>query len=192
MIKSIIVIDDFYDNPHEIRNYALSQQFDVTGNYPGYRTKPLINKESKTKLTDITQKLWGGIADFPTHVKDVNTYQGSYQWCPSWQKSWVHYDSWNSFACVIYLTPDAPLQCGTALYRHKKTGITHKPENESLCERLLEDGKDYTKWDITARVGNVFNRAVVYPGTAFHASIEYFGSDKDDARLFQTFFFNKK
>ena len=189
MIKSIIVIDDFYDNPHEIRNYALSQQFDVTGNYPGYRTKPLINEEAKTKLTDISKRMWGGTPDFPTHD---DSYQGSYQWCPSWHKSWVHYDSWNSYACVIYLTPDAPLHTGTALYRHKKTGLTHKPENETLCERLLSDGRDYTKWDITDRVGNVFNRAVIYPGTAFHASIEYFGFEKEDARLFQTFFFNKK
>ena len=60
-----------------------------------------------------------------------------------------------------------------------------------MCERLLSDGRDYTKWDITDRVGNVFNRAIVYPGNKFHSSIEYFGFDKYTGRLFQTFFFNK-
>ena len=34
MIKSIIVVDDFYDNPHEKRSFALEQEYNVTGNYP--------------------------------------------------------------------------------------------------------------------------------------------------------------
>jgi len=187
MIKSIIVVDDFYDNPHEKRSFALEQEYNVTGNYPGRRTISLLNDEAVDKLSNITKGVWGGEADFPTHE---GSYQGSYQYCVSWEKSWIHYDNWNTLACVVYLTPDAPLHTGTALYRHKQTGITHKPENKQLCERLLSDGRDYTKWDITDRVGNVFNRAVIYPGTAFHASVEYFGFDLRDARLFQTFFFN--
>ena len=188
MKKSIVVVDDFYDNPNEIRNFALKQNFNITGNYPGHRTESLINDEAKEKLTSIVKGNWGGDVDFPVHE---GSYQGCYQHAVAWEKSWIHYDHWNEYACVIYLTPDAPLHTGTALFRHKATGITEKPDNEDLCERLLSDGRDYTKWDITDRVGNVFNRAIVYPGNKFHSSIEYFGFDKYTGRLFQTFFFNK-
>ena len=43
---------------------------------------------------------------------------------------------------------------------------------------------------MTAMVGNVYNRLVLYRGDMFHRSLEYFGNDKNDGRLFQTFFFN--
>jgi hypothetical protein len=41
-------------------------------------------------------------------------------------------------------------------------------------------------------VGNKYNRAVFYKGDLFHASLDYFGRDLQDGRLFQTFFFNTK
>ena len=188
MKKSIVVVDDFYDNPMTIRNFALNQNFNITGNYPGHRTESLINEEAEEKLSSIVKGTWGDDVDFPRHE---GSYQGCYQHAVAWEKSWIHYDHWNEYACVIYLTPDAPLHTGTALYKHKATGITEKPDNDALCERLLSDGRDYTKWDITDRVGNVFNRAIVYPGNKFHSSLEYFGFDKYTGRLFQTFFFNK-
>ena len=34
-----IIVDDFYTNPYEVREFALSQEFEVRGNYPGYRTE---------------------------------------------------------------------------------------------------------------------------------------------------------
>ena len=35
MRQNIIIVDDFYNNPDQVREFALSQEFDVTGNYPG-------------------------------------------------------------------------------------------------------------------------------------------------------------
>ena len=57
MIKSIIVVDDFYDNPHEKRSFALEQEYNVTGNYPGRRTISLLNDEAVDKLSNITKIL---------------------------------------------------------------------------------------------------------------------------------------
>ena len=34
----LIVIDNFYNNPLETRNYILTQEFSVKGNFPGQRT----------------------------------------------------------------------------------------------------------------------------------------------------------
>ena len=33
-----LIIDGFYENPDEVRQFALSQEFGVKGNYPGQRT----------------------------------------------------------------------------------------------------------------------------------------------------------
>ena len=35
---SIIVVDNFYSNPMEVREFALKQNFSETGTFPGYRT----------------------------------------------------------------------------------------------------------------------------------------------------------
>ncbi len=86
------------------------------------------------------------------------------------------------WAGVLYLTPDAPLSGGTALYRHKASGDRFKVGED-------HESYDYTKWEQVDRVGNVFNRLVLYRGDMFHASLDYFGSTYEDARLIQTFFF---
>ncbi len=61
--------------------------------------------------------------------------------------------------------------------------------------RLLEHNKDivacnYTKWEMVDRVGNVFNRLIMYRADNYHVSLDYFGKDMYDGRLFQVFFFN--
>ena len=47
-----------------------------------------------------------------------------------------------------------------------------------------------SKWEVVDVVANKFNRLVLYRGDLFHSSLDYFGKDKYDGRLFQTFFFN--
>ena len=37
-------------------------------------------------------------------------------------------------------------------------------------------------------IGNVFNRLILYKGTEFHKSNDYFGNDIQDGRLTQVFF----
>ena len=51
-IKSFVV-DGFYENVDEVRNLALSQSFEVTGNYPGNRTKSFATKESRDAIESI-------------------------------------------------------------------------------------------------------------------------------------------
>ena len=56
--------------------------------------------------------------------------------------------------------------------------------------KLNADGNDLSKWHLTDIVSNKFNRVVFYRGDLYHRSLDYFGEDKHDGRLFQTFFFN--
>jgi hypothetical protein len=69
------------------------------------------------------------------------------------------------------------------MYRHKESGEWRSHEN-------LYEGYDYTKWDKVDSIGNKYNRLILYRGDLFHASLDYFGKNLYDGRLFQTFFFD--
>jgi hypothetical protein len=51
------------------------------------------------------------------------------------------------------------------------------------------DGYDMTKWDLVDKIGNRYNRLIIYRGDLYHASLDYFGNNLHNGRLFQTFFF---
>jgi hypothetical protein len=179
MKTNMIVIDEFYNNPNDVRAFALSQEFDVTGNWPGTRTKTFINESTKETIQKILQDVSGNVTDWQAN----DGYTGSFQLTTSMDRSWIHADSYNTWAGVLYLTPDAPLSGGTGIFRYKKTGS------------MTEDGtdlsgvtQDMTKWELVDRVGNVYNRLVLYRGNNYHMSLDYFGKDKEDGRLFQLFF----
>ena len=44
---SLIIVDNFYNNAHEVRKYILTQEFSVRGNYPGQRTVSYATEELK-------------------------------------------------------------------------------------------------------------------------------------------------
>jgi hypothetical protein len=123
-------------------------------------------------------------------------YTGSFQYTVAADRSWIHADSTTDWAALIYLTPDAPLSSGTGIFRHKATGWQHfdyKRENEPGYKEAAPPGsdcQDYTKWEMVDRIGNVFNRCVMYRADNYHVSLDYFGKDMYDGRLFQVFFFN--
>jgi hypothetical protein len=191
MKTDLIITDDFYSNPDETRAWALSQPFDVTGNFPGQRTEPVHHwAELKPAIQSIVQSAGGNITKW-----DFD-YTTSFQYTTEADESWIHSDYNNTWAAVCYLTPDAPIAGGTGLFRHKETGFDKPPKladgsyDESQMVQTNNDSRDYSKWEMTGMVGNVYNRLVMYRGDIFHRSLDYFGKDKHDGRLFQLFFFN--
>lgn len=179
MKTNIIVVDDFYNNPDEVREFALSQPFDVTGNYPGSRTKSFLNDSVKETLQNILRAHGGNVTDWNA----TDGFTGSFQITTSFDRSWIHSDPYNTWAAVCYLTPNAPLSGGTSLYQLKKTGS------------MVEDGtdlsgitQDLTKWDKVDTIGNKYNRLAMYRGNLYHMSQDYFGNSAGNGRLFQLFF----
>ena len=182
MKTNVIITDNFYQNPDDVRAYALSQPFEVKGNYPGVRTKPWLPDDLKKSIQYIIQNAGGKVTNWHEH----SGYTGAFQICTSADRTWIHADSFNGWAAVCYLTPNAPLSAGTALYRYKETGEEARADNTAP----YLDGYDYTKWDRTDYIANKYNRIVLYRGNMYHASLDYFGSDNSTGRLFQTFFFD--
>lgn len=184
------VIDGFYNDVDAVREMALNMEFGVRGNYPGQRTVPVFNQGVKDLIEAVIQPRAGKITRWNTE------YTGAFQYTTQRDRSWIHADQTTRWAGVCYLTPDAPLSGGTGLFRHKATGWTMAPKlqdgsyDQAALDLIGKDSQDMTKWEMTNFIGNVYNRLVIYPGDMFHTSLDYFGTDMYDGRLFQTFFFD--
>lgn len=192
----VIVVDNFYNNPLETRNYILTQDFKIRGNYPGQRTISYANDSLREIIQGYIEPFSGKIIDFPMPTENNNEssqqYNGSFQYTTSRDRSWVHIDGNNNWAGVLYMTPDAPLSAGTAFYKFR--------EDDAACneDAILIDNKketdrfsqDMTKWELVDKVGNVFNRLILFNANRYHMSLDYFGDSLENARLFQVFFFS--
>lgn len=104
-----------------------------------------------------------------------------------------HCDS-QKWAAMIYLTPNAPFECGTTLYAHKITkarsyndpGWDYSWKDTNLGDLHL-DGTFFEPVDV---LGNVYNRLVIFDGSNIHAASKYFGQIDSNARLWHMFFFD--
>jgi hypothetical protein len=190
MKTSLIITDDFYNNPDETRDWALAQDFNVAGNFPGNRTAPVHDWD----LKDVIQKIIFAHAGKITYFDDP--YTTAFQYTTEKDSSWIHADQTTMWAGVCYLTPNAPSTGGTGLFRHKETGWETAPllkdgsYDQKGIDRINADARNDDAWEMTAMTAPVYNRLVLYRGDMFHTSLKYFGKDRWDGRLFQTFFFN--
>jgi hypothetical protein len=184
MRTNLLVVDDFYPDPLAIREFALAQQFEVAGNFPGKRTKPYLSESVKENIEKILLNAAGKVE----WATSALTYTGAFQYTTEEDSSWIHVDTYNTWAGVCYLTPDAPPSAGTGIFKHKETGFFQKPADEKLAEKLSSEGNDLSKWELIEVMSNNFNRMVMYRGDLYHRSLDYFGKNKETGRLFQTFF----
>lgn len=183
MRGEIISIADFYSNVDEVREFALKQEFKEGDHFPGRRTESFLNDSIKQTLQDFVRPFGGAV----TWWGDENS--GAFQYATAFDRSWIHVDARTSWAGVLYLTPDAPVSAGTGLFRFKETKERVWPDADVKGPQNIHQ-VDYTKWDMVDRIGNVYNRLILYRGDLFHVSLDYFGQGLEDGRLFQTFFFN--
>ena len=139
MAYTSIVIDNFYSNPDEVREFALKQEFNVTGNFPGARTAPFLNDSVKAHIEKHSVPLHGEITWLNVE------YTGAFQYATQYDRSWIHADQHNKWAGVLYLTPNAPLSGGTGLFKHKATGAYKMPRlddgsvNQELVDIIYHD-----------------------------------------------------
>jgi len=190
---NIIVIDDFYPNPEQIREDVLKQEFTVYGNFPGERTRSFATEELKANIQAYIPE---PIVQFdipPSNDLFQRMDNGAFQYTTSRNRSWIHMDPYTNWAGVLFLTPNAPLTSGTGFYQFQdgtmtETDLIYK-QNQAVTDRFAQD---ITKWKLVDQVGNVFNRLVLFNSKRFHMSMDYFGDTLENGRLFQVFFFTTK
>lgn len=179
--KRIFVVDNFYKNPHTVRDFALKQKFvDDIRFYKGRRTNQQFfvpgTKEIFEKIIGQKIKSW-----------EQHGMCGVFQSCNA-EDAIVYHTDYQNWAGMVYLTPDAPFECGTSLYAHKETKKRHQSEDIGEC--FSGGFYDKSKFELVDTIGNVFNRLVIFNGKCIHAASQYFGQTIEDSRLFHMFFFD--
>mgnify|MGYP003650772831 CR=1 FL=1 len=191
---SIIAVDNFYTNPDQVREYALGLDFQFNKEYhKGQRTKSRTFFEgTKEFLEDALRKKITGWDNQP--------HNGVFQFCTSQDQLVYHTDA-QTYAAVVFLTPDAPVECGTSFFKHKNNHLRKYPTDKD-CAKLNKSKDelywdmfqgnfyDKTPWELVDTIGNVYNRMAIWDAKLVHAATQYFGSDKLNSRLFHMFFFD--
>jgi len=200
----VTVIDNFYDNHDAIRNFALAQKYkfrhEETGIdyvYPGCRTKDLHELDSVLQAKVLKKLI--SVFHIPEHDHMRWVISSSFQSVSgAYGQGVIHTDTNTIFAGVLYLSPDAPLDAGTSLYKRNNSfdHVKYKQACELNDERfkageLVMDTTYHNMFDEVVRVNNIYNTLILFEGDIFHAANNFFGTIMEDSRLAQVFFINK-
>ena len=183
MKKSLIVIDDFYNNVDKVRQFALTVEYkEDLRFYKGLRS---IKNYHQDGLKEVFEDLIGEkIVSFP----DEGSNNGCFQITTSEDPQVYHHDT-QKWAAMIYLSPNAPFHSGTRTHESRITSARHK--NDPYCQDSFSGGfYDSTKFDTIDSIGNVYNRLVIMDAQQIHSAGNYFGNSKETGRLIQLFFFD--
>jgi len=203
LYPTVTVIENFYKNPDEIRNFALKQKFtycheltNIDYVYPGCRTKDLFELD-KTLYEKVCKKL---VSVFH------NTQQDQMRWAitTSFQvveakfgRGVLHQDDNTIFAGILYLTPDAPLNAGTSLFKPNKSfdeekyRFALKQNDINFKANKPVSTEFHSMFDETVRVNNVYNTMILFNAQTYHAANEFFGDSLKTGRMAQVFFISK-
>ena len=183
------IVDNFYENPDAIREFALGQYYFDDPGYLGMRTR-------KQYLFDGVKERFEQIIGSKIIGKEMwENYgmNGRFQSASSGTSLVYHCDQ-QMWAGMIYLTPNAPVASGTRLMQHKETKIRHSQEpvngkniDHAFNQHSFVDPHPYEDVDVA---GNVYNRLVIFDAKCIHAAQDYFGWDIESGRLWHMFFFD--
>ncbi len=197
MNPTFITIDDFYEDPYKVREYALTCEYDgdkVSGNYNNGNA-PWPGKMSKKPYLVPGLDLNVGKMLKRNVIQHLGKDSGKFRISKLGDTSnnLVHADdslnNYPLYAGVVYLNPDVIDTEGTIFYKHKPSNervLTSKDE----YKRMVANGedKDISYWQRELVSYVTWNRLIIYPGHMFHGIGPLFGSTDESARLVQVFF----
>lgn len=201
----LTIVDNFYENPGLIRDFALSQDYYDTddGRWPGKRSDRL-SETNYTLFQNFCTKLFS--LYFNLNVEEISwTVETSFQIVTKFSDSpddirnegWIHTDGDSLMAGIIYLNPTGNYG-GTSFYQQKQNYPPSQHHLNQKCKLYLGeeiDLEEYTQavretnsaFIETASAKNVFNRLVLFDYKTPHGVPTYY-YDGDEPRLTQTFF----
>jgi hypothetical protein len=183
-VPDVIVVDDFLADPDSVRRVALEQPF-VKMHCAGLRTERQFLHLAPYRR-EFERLLGRAVTNW-----DDNDANGRFQCCLAGDAVPYHSDS-QSRAGVLFLTPNAPIEAGLSLLRGRLSGLRRRSNDPRLMALTFGDGAEFdrSRWEEVDRIGNVYNRLVLFDAHFAHGASSYFGSTLEDGRLFQNFFFN--
>ena len=192
----LTVVDNFFETPTLVRNFALQQEFfkGDRGNWPGIRTK-FLDEIDINFFNTFHDKLLNYI---PRNYKGFQHLEATFQLIDeTYKRGWVHNDDpkWN-VAGIVYLNNDKPKQdCGTTFYDDRDTSNDddHSKEysddvNDNIGQNEDVRNKVNSRWVPSMLAENRWNRCVISDSTRWHSAGRFFGHSKDTSRLTLVFF----
>jgi len=194
-----LIIDDFFSDPHQIRNAALELNYPERpegASYPGR------NADQALPLNGIEGLISDIVHEHVTPAYNLSHCRPRLALAGDKGESSVHIDAcyWSA---IVYLTEDVHAQGGTHFFRHKDTGLDHAPVFPGEPERFgfrdsvqatdeiwKRDGQDLSKWDERMIVPMKFNRLVLLRAYCWHTAGVSFGDKPENGRLILPMFFN--
>lgn len=197
MPTSMMIVDDFMDDPHSLRKAALNLNYrNLSGAFPGRNSDQRINISG---LDQEVSRLVGepvrGQAAPQSHAKcrlSLAADKGTAK---------VHVDPahWSG---ILYLSRPEDCRGGTEFFRHLPSGTERAPyddreaaqygyasSREMVRQILAADSTDDSKWEMTMRVPMRFNRLVLLRPWLWHTAGENFGETPENGRLIYLMFF---
>jgi hypothetical protein len=213
MYFPITCVDDFYNDPDKVREFALSLDYQKKSqfNYPGERT-PLLHTVDKEFFDKFCYKIFSVFfnLEYDSLSWNVQTlFQKIYQYdspediFKEVNSGWTHKDDGMAFAGVIYLNPNPNLDSGTTICDSidKENPIDGNNYDWSVRNNFYNrtglDVHEYaklkdqhnSKFNTTLEFKNVYNRMICYDSHYWHKE-SGFAMDSEDFRLTQVFFVN--
>jgi hypothetical protein len=195
----ITVVDDFFECPDEVREFALQQEYlpDPDNKWPGKRTKPLheLNPALFSNTINRVFSLFYNLEKTPTSWITNAYFQKVSE---KYEEGWVHMDD-NICTGIVYLSKSKN-KCGTTIYRPiDPINARLKNENKKIESfkntDLITSTKDFRlennkQFRPTTIIQEEYNRLVFFDAHLLHSANEFYGNkdDDDDARLTLVFF----
>lgn len=195
--RFLLVRDDFYSDPEDVRRIAQSMKFEETGDITGFMTSEVYHpagvRQRLERVLGVKITRWDDDPDKGNGIFYQAFSRGSQKETPG-----VHSDEpYEDITVLIYLTPGLPIDCGTSLWQHRATGLVNAPtQRDARCrkttltklrDRLEVDSENRQKWIEIDRAGYQFNRMVAYASGMLHSASRHYGSNLRDGRIYQTF-----
>lgn len=198
-----ICIDNFFDDPDSIRDYALTLDYEPCpeGTFPGLRSQPvhLLNMKLLTMLCKRLFSTYYDLKQTPVQWEITSYFQKIYP-MPGTAKfkntGWIHADTNTVLAGLIYLNKTPNLDSGTSIYTMKedkfhieKSKLKHaffkgESVDPDAYDREIEENN--SAFSENARFNNVYNRLIAYDGELYHGANNF--DSGEEFRLTQVFF----
>jgi hypothetical protein len=195
----VIVVDDFYSDPHAVRKLALGVKY---VHVPEYNVAAMQSIEAfySDSMVQRIGDYVGGRVSFDQEDAAFGKFRMMYKNATA--RLHIHNDR-HPWAGILYLTPDELSRGGTGFFWHKESGFSGPPEDpelrpehgiasrESFEEIVVRDSLDLSCWEMFHLVPFKFNRLVLFRGSKFfHGTFKRFGDSPSNGRLTQNFFFS--
>ncbi len=201
MQTSIIVVDDFYDDPMRVRQRALELGYPKPETAPNFAGRNSVEWITPRGLDQAVSALVNepvvGIKRFG-HGRCRISLAGD----DSARRFYVHVDAGAYWAGVMYLNLPEHCRGGTEFFQHKRLGTDRAPiyphemaeigakNYREAAEPIIEsDSADLSKWHRVMTVPMRFNRLILLRPWMWHAAGPSFGDSLQNGRLVQLFFF---